>query len=383
MIRKSLFQKSLALGSTREGFGNGLLRAGEMGDVWAITADLGGSTSISKFKEKFPERFIQTGVAEQNLVTVASGVASLGNVVFATSFAAFSPGRNWEQIRTTICYNDVPVIVVGSHTGLGVGEDGATHQALEDIALMRSLPNMCVVVPCDAIQAERATIALANQKSPAYLRLNRQKSPLITTSSSPFKLGSAQVFKEGSDLVIFSCGPIVFEALKAAEELAKKKIKVAVVNIHTIKPLDEKTIIKYAKKCGAFMTLEDHQVFGGLGSAVAECLSKNYPVIGDLIGVNDEFGESGPFEELFWKYGLTSSRIITRAKKLLLAKNKASMSKRKSNKIKAKASGALTKINSKKRSLKIVKKPKLKSNAKKSTKVKSKRVVNKSSRPKK
>jgi transketolase len=371
MIRKSLFEKSQVLNSTRNGFGLGLLRAGANNDVWVITADLKGSTSISNFKEKFPERFIQTGVSEQNLVTVASGVASFGKVVFATSFAAFSPGRNWEQIRTTICYNDVPVVVVGSHTGLGVGEDGATHQALEDIALMRSLPNMRVVVPCDAIQAERATLALANLKSPAYLRLTRQKSPLITTASTPFKLGSAQVFKDGVDLVIFSCGPIIFEALKAAKELEKNKIKVAVVNVHTIKPLDEKLVIKYAKKCGAFMTLEDHQVAGGLGSAISECLSKNYPTLGDFIGMDDEFGESGPFKELYWKYGLTHDRIATRVKKLFLAKNKSKKSviKNKSKKINK---GSISKVKS--------------SSIKKSKKIigaNSKKVVKKSSKIKK
>ena len=330
MIRKSLFDKSLVLDSTRRGFGEGLLRL-DSDDVWVITADLGGSTCVNGFKDKFSERFVQTGVSEQNLVTVASGVASLGKVVFASSFAVFSPGSNWEQIRTTICYNNQPVIVVGSHTGLGVGEDGATHQALEDIALMRVLPNMCVVVPCDAIQAEKATIALANEKSPSYLRLTRQKSPLITTASTPFKIGSAQVFREGSDLVIFSCGPIIFEALKAARELEKSKIKVAVINVHTIKPLDEKTIIKCAKKCGAFITLEDHQVAGGLGSAVSECLSKKFPILGDFIGMNDEFGESGPAGELFWKYGLTSARIVNRAKKLFLAKNNSKKVSKKSS----------------------------------------------------
>ena len=320
MLRKDLFKKKLSVDSTRNGFGRGLVKVGSDKDVWCLTADLGGSTCVNDFKKKFSDRFVQVGVAEQNLVTVSSGIASMDKVVFATSFAAFSPGRNWEQIRTTICYNDQPVVVVGSHTGLGVGEDGATHQALEDVALMRALPNMCVVVPCDVIQAQKATIALAKQKKPAYLRIHRQKSPVLTKVSSNFKIGEAQVFKDGSDVVIFSSGPIIFEALKAAIELKKQRISVAVVNIHTIKPLDEKTIIKYAKKCGVFLTLEDHQINGGLGSAISECLSKKYPVKGDFVGVNDSFGESGKAEELFWKHGLTSNRVITKVKALLKAK---------------------------------------------------------------
>ncbi|MFP4567711.1 MAG: transketolase C-terminal domain-containing protein [Candidatus Woesearchaeota archaeon] len=326
MIRKNLFQKGIDCDSTRAGFGRGLVELGKVNDnVWALTADLAGSTCMSGFMNTFPERFVQVGVAEQNLVTVASGIASMGKTVFASSFAAFAPGRCWEQIRTTICYNNQPVVVVGSHTGLGVGEDGATHQMLEDISLMRVLPNMVVVVPCDAIQSEKATLALAKNNAPAYLRVARQKAPTMTLASTSFKLGEAQVFVEGSDLVIFACGPIIFEALLAANELKKKKISVAVINVHTIKPLDNKTIIKYAKKCGAFITLEDHQVAGGLGSVVSECLSRNYPVLGEFIGMNDEFGESGPADELFWKYGLTSDRIITKALKLLSKKNNSNM----------------------------------------------------------
>ncbi len=322
MIRTTLFTKQL-VDSTRKGFGRGLIKAGEVDeDIWAITADLGGSTSINAFKDKFPERFVQVGVAEQNLATVASGIASMNKLVFATSFAAFNPGRNWEQIRTTICYNDQPVIIVGTHTGLGVGEDGATHQALEDIGLMRILPNMQVVVPCDAIQAEKATKELAKQRSPAYLRLTRQNSPLITMASTKFKIGDAQVFQEGKDIVIFSAGPVIYEGLKAANELKKKGLSAAVINVHTIKPLDEKTIIKYAKKCECFITLEDHQVQGGLGSAISECLAKNNPTKGKFIGIQNSFGESGNSDELYWKYGLTSDRIITTAMKLIQEKRK-------------------------------------------------------------
>lgn len=324
MIRKSPKVES---DSTRNGFGKGIIKAGTSQDVWVVTADLGGSTCVNKFRDKFPERFVQVGVAEQNLVTVASGIASMNKVVFATSFAVFSPGRNWEQIRTTICYNDQPVIIVGSHTGLGVGEDGATHQALEDISLMRTLPNMNVVVPCDSLQAEKAAIALAKNRSPAYLRLNRQKSPLITKSTTPFKLGEAQMFREGKDLVIFSCGPIINEVIKAAEELKNKKISVAVVNIHTIKPLDQKTIAKYVNKCQKFLVVEDHQVNGGLGSAISECLINN-PAQGEIIGVENVFGESGKAEDLYWKYGLTSEKITNKALNLIKQKNKKDYTKK-------------------------------------------------------
>lgn len=321
MLRKTLFTNKQEQDSTRNGFGKGLLKAGdELKEVWAITADLGGSTCVTGFKKKHPERFVQVGVAEQNLVTTASGIASMNKVVFATSFAVFSPGRNWEQIRTTICYNNQPVIIVGSHTGLGVGEDGATHQALEDVAMMRALPNMIVLAPCDSIQAEKATIALAKQKKPAYLRLNRQKTPVLTTTTTKFKIGNAQVFREGKDLVIFSSGPIITEALKAAKELQKEKYSVAVINIHTIKPIDEKTIIKYAKRCGKFISIEDHQITGGLGSAISEVLINKHPIKGIIMGVKDSFGESGKAEDLYWKYGLTKERIITKAKKLLIKK---------------------------------------------------------------
>ncbi len=317
MIRKTLFKKE-EKDSTRKGFGRGLVRAGDENEnVWALTADLSGSTCTKDFEKKYPERFVQVGVAEQNLATVASGIASMNKIPFATSFAAFSPGRNLEQIRTTICYNNQPVIIASTHTGLGVGEDGATHQALEDIAIMRTLPNMQVITPCDSVQAEKATLALAKKRKPAYLRLTRQNTPIITTKTTPFKIGEAQVLMDGCDLVIFSNGPIIYEALKAAQELKKQKKQVAVINIHTIKPIDKKTIIKYAKKCKKFLVVEDHQVHGGLGSAIAEVLIENAPIKGEFLGIKDSFGESGKAEELFWKHGLTSEKIITKAKKII------------------------------------------------------------------
>lgn len=308
------------LKSTREGFGEGLLIAAKQNvAVWALTADLAGSIKLKEFSEKYPERFVDTGVSEQNLVTVASGIAATGKIPFATSFAAFSPGRNWEQIRTTICYNNQPVKIVGSHTGLGVGEDGATHQALEDIALMRVLPNIDVIVPCDFNQAKKATIAVSKTNKPTYLRLTRQKSPLLTKETDKFEIGKAQTLKQGKDVTIIGYGPILTEALKAAEELKKEKINCCVINMHTIKPIDEKTILTQIQKTKKILTIEDHQIHGGLGSAVSEVLSEkaNMKYKLKILGVKDSFGESGTAEELYDKYELTSKYIKQEIKKLL------------------------------------------------------------------
>ena len=300
--------------ATRTGFGEGLVEAAKKNkNIYALTADLSESTGLNEFKKKYPKRFVETGVSEQNLVTVASGLACIGKIPFATSFAAFSPGRNWEQIRTTICYNNQPVKIVGTHTGLGVGEDGATHQMMEDIALMRSLPNMQVIVPCDFEQAKKATIEISKTKFPTYLRLGRQKVSQITDSKTEFKIGKAQVMKQGKDITIIACGPMVHEALKAAEELKKKKVSATVINLHTIKPIDKKTILQYAKKTKKIITVEDHQIHGGMGSAVAEVLSQEHPKKIIFIGIKDTFGESGPYEKLYKKYGLTSTHIIKAA----------------------------------------------------------------------
>ncbi len=303
--------------STRDGYGDALAELGRDKRIVALSADLTESTRAEKFSQKYPQRFIQVGVAEQNLVTVASGLAHVGKIPFASSFAIFSPGRNWEQIRTTICYNNQNVKIIGSHVGVSVGADGATHQALEDLAMMRSLPNMIVVVPCDYQQARKATFALARHKGPAYLRLSRPETEQMTAEKTPFMIGRAQVFREGKDLALIGAGPVLFECLAAAEILEKHKLKAMVINCHTLKPLDEKTILKAARQCQKIITVEDAQVIGGLGGAVAEFLSENCPVPVVRIGVRDRFGESGSPAELAEKFGLTAKEISRAGLKLV------------------------------------------------------------------
>jgi transketolase len=310
--------------SLRDGFGEALVQLGEKNKkVVALTADLAESTRVHLFAEKFPERFVEVGVAEQALVTVASGMANYGKIPFVTSYAVFSPGRNLEQIRTTICLNDVPVKIVGCHAGLGAGPYGATHQALEDIALMRTLPNLVVEVPCDFEETKKAVKAMAVNGKPTYLRLAREETPVITTTRSPFKIGRAEVLTKvkNPQAVIIACGPLVAEALHAARELGEREIEVLVLNAHTIKPLDERTIIRAAKTCGAVVTVEEHQVAGGLGSAVAEVLSQNFPVPMEFIGINDSFGESGTPEELKKKFGLTAKDITEAVKRVVSRRN--------------------------------------------------------------
>lgn len=322
-INPKLFDDDVEQVPTRNGFGEGLVAAAEADDnIIGICADLTESTRMEAFKLKFPERFVEVGVAEQNLVTVASGMAHEGKIVFTASYATFSPGRNWEQIRTTICYNNNPVKIIGCHAGISVGPDGATHQALEDIALMRVLPNMVVVVPCDSIEAKKATIAIAQNNKPSYLRLSREKSAVITTEESPFVIGQAQVLKDGKDVTIIACGQMVYTALIAAEELQKNKISVRVINCHTIKPIDTKTIIKAAEETGAIVTIEEHQIHGGLGSAVAEVISQEYPVPMKILGIEDCFGESGEPKELLEKFGLTKAAIIKGVTQVLRLKHK-------------------------------------------------------------
>lgn len=301
----------------RQGFGKGLVKAGELNQqVVALCADLTESTQISLFAEKFPERYIEIGVAEQNLVTVASGLAAQGKIPFASSYAAFSPGRNWEQIRTTICLNDRPVKIVGAHAGLYTGKDGATHQMLEDIALMRALPNMVVLAPCDAVEAEKMTLAMAKDKRPNYMRLAREAIPVITTKDTPFTIGPAYVFEAGTDVTIIATGTMTVVALKAAELLAKDKISAEVIHCPTIKPLDVDTIVKSARKTGRVVTVEEHQITGGLGGAVAEVLSEACPVPMQRIGVRDRFGQSGDPSELLEHYGLTPKHVALAAHQL-------------------------------------------------------------------
>lgn len=303
----------------RKGFGQGLEKAGELDPtVVGVCADLTESTQMHLFAEKFPKRFIQVGVAEQNLVTVAAGMAAMGKLPFVSSYAMFSPGRNWEQIRTTICYNDVPVVVVGSHAGISVGPDGGTHQALEDIALMRVLPNMIVLTPCDAIEAKKATLAIAKLRKPCYLRLAREKSPVITTEDTPFEIGKAQIFHETDGLAhvgVIACGALVHNAMRAAQKLEKEGIRVKVMNMGTIKPLDNQAIIALAKETRSLVTVEEHQQSGGLGSAVAELLAKEFPTPIEFVGIKDEYGQSGSPAELIEFFHLGTNGIIDAIKK--------------------------------------------------------------------
>ncbi|HUY53055.1 MAG TPA: transketolase family protein [Candidatus Dormibacteraeota bacterium] len=302
----------------REGFGKGLVSAGKTNpQVVAACADLTDSTKMSLFKSEFPDRFFEIGVAEQNLVTVGSGLAAMGKIPFVSSYAAFSPGRNWEQIRTTICLNDQPVKIVGSHAGVSVGPDGATHQMLEDIALMRVLPNMVVIVPCDSLQAEKATQAMANDSRPNYLRLAREATAVITNEQTPFEIGKSYVYREGKDLTIFACGSLVYESLVAAEVLESEGISVEVVNVATIKPLDQKTILSSVSKTRLVITVEEAQINGGLGGAISELLSEHLPTRIHRIGMQDRFGESGEASELIKYFHLDSNSIVSSVKELL------------------------------------------------------------------
>jgi len=306
--------KELVSEPIRKGFGRGLLEAGKLDtNVVAACADLTESTQISLFKDAFPDRFIEIGVAEQNLVTVGSGMAAMGKIPFVSSYAAFSPGRNWEQIRTTICLNNQPVKIVGSHAGVSVGPDGATHQMLEDIALMRVLPNMVVIAPCDSIEAEKATLAMARDKRPNYMRLAREATPVFTSPDTPFEIGEAYVYHEGVDVTIIATGTMTYQALVAAEELKKHNISAEVIHMPTIKPFDGETVLKSVKKTGAVVTAEEGQIVGGLGGAVAEFLGENHPVPMSRIGMKDRFGESGTMDELLEHFGLTSKQIVLSA----------------------------------------------------------------------
>src|SRR3990167_1142179 len=309
------------LAPTRDGYGKGIVEAGEKDErVVVLCADLTESTRSHWFAEKFPERFIEVGVAEQNLALLGSGMANYGKIPFISSYAVFSPGRNNEQIRTNISLNNVPVKIVGAHAGISVGPDGATHQALEDIALMRVQPPMVVVVPCDAIEAQKATVAIAFNGKPSYLRIGREKSPVFTTKDTPFEIGKAEIYRDGVDAAIIGCGMLLHNALIAAEELSKEGIECMVINSHTVKPIDEKTIIDAAKHTGAVVTVEEHQVNGGLGSAVAEVLSRNYPTPQEYIGIQNRFGESGTADELIKHFGMDADSIKSAVKKAIKRK---------------------------------------------------------------
>lgn len=318
-LKDNIFDKP-DMASSREGFGKGVVEAGQADErVVVLSADLTESTQAHHFQKTFPDRSIQVGVAEQNLATVASGMANYGKIPFFTSYATFSPGRNWEQIRTTIALNDVHAICCGMHAGLLTGPDGATHQALEDLALMRALPNMIVISPCDVEEGRKATLAAAKVGKPVYLRFAREKTPQITTADTPFEIGKANVLwqSENPKVAIFTTGPLSYLTLNAARELEKEGIEVTVTNIHTLKPLDVDAVVREAKRAGSVVTFEEHQVHGGLGSAIAECLGQNAPMPIEMVGVQDRFGQSGEAKDLIKEYKLDVPDICEAAKKAI------------------------------------------------------------------
>lgn len=306
--------------ATRDGFGRGLVKAATSdARIVALCADLAESTRIEEFKKTFPDRYIELGVAEQNLAALASGFAAAGKRPVIASYAAFSPGRNNEQIRTTIAINKVPVVIAGMHAGISVGPDGATHQALEDIALMRVIPNMTVVVPADSIEAEKATIAAFALENPIYLRFGRSGSDAVTTVETPFTIGKAYLLRDVPDaqVLIVGCGAVLAHALVAASQLEQSGIPVRVLNMHTVKPLDTETLLQEAKKVRGIVTVEEHQVAGGLGSAVAEVLAEEHPLPIEFVGVRNRFGQSGTPEELYREYGLDAASIHSAVKRVL------------------------------------------------------------------
>ncbi|HEY5426030.1 MAG TPA: transketolase C-terminal domain-containing protein [Candidatus Tumulicola sp.] len=291
---------------TRNGFGEGVVEAGTRNrDVVGICADLAESTRFEAFKKAHPAQYLEIGVSEQMLVAMAGGLAAVGKIPWIASYAMFNPGRSWEQVRTIMALNETNVKIAGAHAGVSVGPDGATHQAIEDIAIMRVIPHMTVVVPCDAVQTKKATLALSERWGPTYLRFGRDKSAVITTDETPFAVGQAQTFREGGDVAIVACGILVYNALMAADALAREDgIECRVVNNHTVKPMDEAAIVAAARDCGAIVTVEEHQRHAGMGSRVAEIVAQNHPVPIEFIGVDDRFGQSGDPAELIEFYGM-------------------------------------------------------------------------------
>ena len=306
---------------TRDGFGEALMEAGKTNEnIYVMCADLTESTRTLGFKEAYPERFVQMGVSEQALAAIGAGMALTGKTVFIASYACFSPGRNWEQIRTTACLQGMNIKIAGAHAGVSVGPDGATHQMLEDIALMRVLPNMIVLVPCDSIETRKATIAAAEVNGPVYVRFARDKSPVFTTEGTPFEIGKATVLRDGNDIALIGCGPLVYECLLAAELLKEDGIKARVINNASVKPMDEKTILAAAKECGAIVTVEEAQAAAGMGGAVCELVAEEYPVPIVRVGMQDRFGESGEPNELLEHFKLTAPYIADAARRVLKKK---------------------------------------------------------------
>ncbi len=319
-LNPKLFDADVEQEPIRNGFGDGLVRAGQRDPrVVVLCAGVTESAKALGFAKKFPERFVEIGVAEQNLASVASGMAAMGKIPFITSYAMFSPGRNWEQIRTTICYNNRPGKIAGSHAGVSVGPDGGTHQAIEDIAITRVIPRMHVVVPADAREARKATEACVAIDAPFYIRLAREKTPIVTMEKTPFEIGKANLLRNPASpkAALIACGPMVYNALIAAQKLADEGIEVSVLNNHTIKPMDTEAVLAVAKATGRVVTIEEHQAAGGMGSAVAEFLSQNYPVPMEIMGVSDVFGQSGTPAELVEHYGLGVAAIVERTKNII------------------------------------------------------------------
>ena len=322
-LREDIFSPDREEIAIREGYGAGLLQAGKDDDsVVALCADLTGSTKTNLFADEFPDRFVQVGIGEQSMASVASGLAAMGKTPFIASYAMFSPGRNWEQIRTTICYNDSNVKVAGSHAGVSVGPDGGTHQAIEDIALMRIIPRMHVIVPCDVEEARKATLAAAKHKGAFYLRYAKENTPVMTTKDTPFEIGKANIMweSENPQVALIACGTAMHTTLEAAKALEEEGIGSIVLNNASVKPMDINKVIDAAKRTGAVVTAESHQILGGMGSAVAEVLAQNHPVPQELIGVHDDFGQSGTPEELLAHYKIDTPSIVAAAKKAISRK---------------------------------------------------------------
>ena len=317
-LNPHLFDNNVEKIPTRNGYGDALVSLGEEDErIVVLTADLAESTRALAFQKKFPARFIECGVAEQNMVGVAAGLALSGKIPFASSYATFVPGRAWDQLRVSVCYTGANVKIAGAHSGISVGPDGATHQALEDIAMVRSLPHLTILVPCDYEETRKATIAAARYEGPVYLRFAREKTAVMTTKATPFVIGQSLIMRTGKDVTIVGCGPLVYEALVAAEELSHKGIEAEVINASTIKPFDEKTLITSVKKTGCCVTVEEHQITGGLFGVVAETLARHFPAAIEPVGMPNTFGESGEPSELLKKYGMTSADVVKAAKRVM------------------------------------------------------------------
>lgn len=320
-LNPHLFDENVEQIPTRNGYGDGLVEVGSLDPrIMVLTGDLAESTRANLFQKKFPERFIECGVAEQNMLGVAAGLALSGKIPFVSSYAVFVPGRCWDQLRVSVCYSNANVKVAGAHAGISVGPDGATHQALEDLAMTRVLPGLTVIVPCDYQETKKATIALAKKVGPAYFRFAREKTPVITSEKTPFEIGEALVMRTGTDVTLAACGPLLYEALVAAEALAAKGIEAEVINCHTLKPFDEKTFTKSLKKTGCCVTVEEHQITGGLFGVASETSARLCPVPMEAIGMPNSFGESGEPVELLERYGMTAKDIVKAAQKVIKRK---------------------------------------------------------------